>query len=134
MSTHRTLDGRWGDCEDTTCPLPFHFDLPLAEVGQIPEHIFEDLVASIDPPDDIRPYANMWTNEDGQAHRENGLPAVVYENGLRIWYHHGQKHRDRGLPAEEWPGGHKEWWEHGVYLRENDEPRQPGGPAPRRPT
>ena len=58
----------------------------------------------------------------GQPHRENGLPAVEYLSGTKMWYVNGRKHRDNGLPAIEYWNGEKEWWVNGHRHRDNDLP------------
>ncbi len=50
-----------------------------------------------------------------RRHRDDG-PAVLYENGTKVWYRHGELHRDDG-PAVEWFNGAKTWCQHGVYHR-----------------
>lgn len=56
--------------------------------------------------------------QNGQSHRDNDLPAIEWPNGYKEWYKYGDKHRDGDLPAIEWPNGHKEWWYHGKFLRQ----------------
>ena len=36
-----------------------------------------------------------WFDEEGKLHNENG-PAVIYTNGLKVYYWHGKKHRLNG--------------------------------------
>ena len=48
--------------------------------------------------------SEAWFSADGQAHREDDLPAQIfyYENGRvssEIWYLNGQAHREDDLPA-----------------------------------
>ena len=31
-----------------------------------------------------------WYNESGDYHRDNGLPAVEYDDGDKYWYIHGR--------------------------------------------
>ena len=51
----------------------------------------------------------FWTN-NGQFHREGGLPAVILNDGQKEWWLNGLVHREGGLPAVEKANGHKEWW------------------------
>lgn len=46
-----------------------------------------------------------WYNDQGQIHRENDLPAVIWyhEDGSvfkKCWYQNGQEHRENDLPGE----------------------------------
>ena len=41
----------------------------------------------------------VWLNEDGEIHRENDLPALIYVNGEKHWYKYGQCHRENDMPA-----------------------------------
>jgi len=40
-----------------------------------------------------------WYNKDGQFHRENDQPAIIYEDGSKFWYLNGKRHRDTDLPV-----------------------------------
>ena len=51
-----------------------------------------------------------WYNQQGQLHREGGLPAVEFADGAKQWWFKGQLHREGGLPAGEYATGGKEWW------------------------
>ena len=42
----------------------------------------------------------MFFNALGQVHCENG-PAIVYENGRRLWLQNGEPFREGGLPTDE---------------------------------
>jgi hypothetical protein len=54
--------------------------------------------------------------KDGERHRGQGLPAVEFENGLRMYFEHGLKHNDNG-PAVVYPDGEMEWWLQGVFQK-----------------
>jgi len=58
-----------------------------------------------------------WCNNAGQLHRENDLPAVIYENGSKFWYKNGNLHRENDLPAVIYLDGYKEWWVNGELIR-----------------
>lgn len=45
-------------------------------------------------------------------------PAVITEDGTKIWYQYGVKHRLKG-PAVEYSDGTKEWWVAGFRHRKN---------------
>ena len=34
-----------------------------------------------------------------RPHRGGDLPAIIFDDGVRLWYRHGMLHRDRDLPA-----------------------------------
>ena len=57
----------------------------------------------------------IWKNERGQFHRENG-PAIELKNGYRSWLIHGRWHRIDG-PAREFANGEKQWYYHGKYIK-----------------
>lgn len=60
----------------------------------------------------------------GQLHRENDMPAVVYAYGLRSeWWYLGQRHREDDMPAVVYAkGARSEWWYKGQRHRENNMP------------
>jgi len=53
-----------------------------------------------------------WRN--GFKHRDNDLPALIHSNGTQEWYQHGYRHRDKGLPAIIRSDGTREWYRNGV--------------------
>lgn len=57
-----------------------------------------------------------------KLHRDNDLPAIIYENGDKEWWICGVLHRDNDLPAVERSNGDKEWWIYGKLHRDNDLP------------
>jgi hypothetical protein len=64
----------------------------------------------------------IWRNDNGEAHRDSDLPAVVWPSGLQEWWRHGQQHRDDDLPAVVWPDGSRYWFQHGKQHRDGDLP------------
>ena len=58
-----------------------------------------------------------WRNKQGQRHRTDGLPAVIYASGRQEWWANGQRHRTDGLPAVIHPNGHRTWWVNGQLYR-----------------
>ena len=52
---------------------------------------------------------------DGKLHRDNDLPAIIWNNGDKEWWKNGIRHRDNNLPAVVCGGGHSEWWFDGKY-------------------
>ena len=55
-----------------------------------------------------------WVQND-LIHRDNDLPAIIYKGGAKEWYQRGNLHRLIG-PAYEDPGGHQEWWVNGEQI------------------
>jgi len=64
----------------------------------------------------------LWQNEYNQIHRDDDLPAAVYEDGTEYWYQYGELHRDNDMPAITRPNGEKQWYFHGELHREDDKP------------
>jgi len=58
-----------------------------------------------------------WFNKDGQLHRDNDSPAVIFEDGSKSWYKNGNLHRDNAQPARIWVGELKEWWVNGKFIK-----------------
>ena len=61
-----------------------------------------------------------WKN--GERHRDNDQPAVIWVNGTKEWYQHGKRHRDNDKPAIVRADGSKEWYQNGEHHRDNDQP------------
>lgn len=65
-----------------------------------------------------------WYNKEGQLHRENDLPAVVFANGTQHWFRNGKLHRDskdqkgKTLPAVI-AKGNKMWYSNGNLHRDD---------------
>jgi len=71
-----------------------------------------------EPAPIIDKYGNQrWVNKDGQLHRENDLPAVIFEDGSKSWFKNGKLHRDNDLPVIIYLNGYKEWWVNGKQIR-----------------
>ena len=58
--------------------------------------------------------------KNGQWHRSNDQPAVIFFGGTRQWYKNGQFHRDNDQPAITYPNGTKEWYKNGKRHRDNN--------------
>ena len=61
----------------------------------------------------------IWRDFDGQYHRDNDLPAMIYKNGNKYWFKHGKLHNLNG-PATEEIDGEKEYWIEGIKLTEEE--------------
>jgi len=51
--------------------------------------------------------------QNGELHRDNDLPAIIWEDGTQFWYQNGQRHRDNNLPAVISKCGNRIWYNHG---------------------
>jgi hypothetical protein len=58
---------------------------------------------------------SRWFHANGYLHRDDG-PAIIYEDGTKIWLQHNKRHLDDG-PAVEWGNGGKSWWQRGKCHR-----------------
>jgi len=58
-----------------------------------------------------------WYNKDGQFHRENDLPAIIFKSGKKQWCKNGKLHRENDMPAVIFEDGSKSWWINGEFLR-----------------
>ena len=65
-------------------------------------------------------------NSDGQLHRDGGLPAIEWSDGLKWYYVNGRLHRDGGLPAIEGPDGSKHYFVNGQRHRDGGLPAYEG--------
>ncbi len=66
---------------------------------------FDDPGMSLTPDGNCR----EWRDAKGQLHRDNDLPAVKWQDGIRCWYQHGKLHREAGAAYVE-PNGHTEFY------------------------
>ena len=62
-------------------------------------------------------YCEIWRNEKGQIHREDG-PAIIYFGGFKEWWVNGKRHREDG-PAVIYPNGTQYWYINGQLHRED---------------
>ena len=79
-------------------------------------HREEDQPAIIYPNDTKKWYQNE------KLHRDGDKPAIEYSNGSKEWYLHNERHRDGDKPAIEYSVGFKVWYQHGKRHREGDKP------------
>lgn len=61
----------------------------------------------------------FWMKK-GLLHRDNDMPAIIYQNGTRCWFWNGKQHRGNNLPAVEYLNGEKEWWVDGIRVYPSD--------------
>lgn len=122
-------------------------DGPAIKDGAYEEYYFEgDLHREDGPAQVFHDGSRTWAHY-GEFHREGGLPAKVFSNGIKeYWYNgklqlpngpgkvaydskgyeiwtdeEGRFHRENDLPAKVLSSTHKEWWIHGQLSRENDQ-------------
>lgn len=60
--------------------------------------------------------------KDGELHRDNDQPAIIFFDGTRCWYKNGQLHRDNDQPAAIYYTGSRYWYKNGNRHRDNDKP------------
>jgi len=71
-----------------------------------------------EPAPEIDEYGGKyWCNNAGKVHRDNDMPAVIYEDGSKEWYVNGLRHRDNDLPAVIFKNGYKAWYVNGELIR-----------------
>lgn len=67
-----------------------------------------------------------WRDLNGKYHRNDDLPAFIWNNHAICWYQHGKYHRDDDLPAMIVSHGKPQelrvWQQHGVVHRDNGLP------------
>jgi hypothetical protein len=56
--------------------------------------------------------SKCWHNAEGWLHRDDG-PAIIWPNGIQLWYQNGKVHRLTG-PAVITEDGSKMWFINGV--------------------
>jgi hypothetical protein len=62
-------------------------------------------------------HSHVSFKKNGQIHRDNDLPAVVWENGAKQWLQNSLLHRDNDLPAVVWENGAKYWYQNGKFIK-----------------
>lgn len=61
-------------------------------------------------------------HKDGKLHRDDDLPAVIYDSDYQLWYKEDRLHRDNDLPAVKNYDGTQMWYKEGKLHRDNDLP------------
>jgi hypothetical protein len=76
-----------------------------------------------DLPAEVLPALSSWYKR-GVLHRDGDQPALIFEDGLRLYYQNGVLHRDGDLPAREndIKGGITIWYRNGKRHRDGDKP------------
>ena len=64
----------------------------------------------------------VWRDANGDLHRDDDLPAVIYAGGGSSWHQHGKHHRDGDKPAIIQSCGTQYWYQHGKKHRDGDKP------------
>jgi hypothetical protein len=60
--------------------------------------------------------------KDGDLHRDDDLPAVIWDDGSQFWYKNGLRHRDGDRPAIIYSNDSKFWYKNGLRHRDGDLP------------
>jgi antitoxin component YwqK of YwqJK toxin-antitoxin module len=63
---------------------------------------------------------NQYWYKNGLKHRENDLPAIIYNDGTQIWYQNGKLHRENNMPAVIWPDGTQFYYKNGVFCKRSN--------------
>ena len=58
----------------------------------------------------------MFYNSNNLLHRENDLPAIIWNNNDKEWRSEGKRHRENG-PACEYANGTRKWYDKGKSAR-----------------
>lgn len=64
-------------------------------------------------------FMSSGAGENCKYHREDGLPAIEYNNGTKFWYVDGQLHRENGNPSCVYNTGETEYFFNGKLHRYN---------------
>lgn len=84
------------------------------------------LVGQQRPEKSIYKVVSTTRDENGRLHSIDDQPAIIYDNGDRMWFKHGVKHRDNDKPAEEL-SSYDAWWQNGEMHRDGDKPAVDSG-------
>jgi len=55
--------------------------------------------------------------KNGLSHRENDLPAIIYNTGTMAWFINGERHRGNNLPAVIYYNGTMSWYKDGKLIK-----------------
>jgi hypothetical protein len=64
----------------------------------------------------IHQSGSKYWHKNGECHRDDDKPAILYHDGSKFWYKNGRNHRDNGEPAIIWDNGDKYWYIEDVLL------------------
>ena len=67
----------------------------------------------------IGEYCVFYSDDNGEAHRNNG-PAIIYNNESKSYWKHGKFHRLNGLSIEGLYG-YKQWYYEGKFIDCNNQ-------------
>ncbi len=77
----------------------------------------ETFIILSEPTPVMDEFGNKRWHKNGQRHRENDLPAVIWADGAQFWYKNGEFHRDNGLPALIYANGKEEFYINGKQIK-----------------
>jgi hypothetical protein len=63
-------------------------------------------------------YMQTWYHQ-GELHRNNDKPAVIYANGDQEWYQHDNCHRDDDKPAVICINSSRCWFQNNIQYKHN---------------
>jgi len=64
------------------------------------------------------PLGTMYWFKNGLYHRDNDLPAIIYNTGTMYWFKNNKPHRDNNKPAIIWSNGDMDWYKNGEFIKE----------------
>ena len=62
---------------------------------------------------------DLFYYKNKKHHRDKDLPAVIWDDGTRIWYKNGNEHRDNSKPSTIYKNGKMYWFENGKFIKDN---------------
>ena len=65
----------------------------------------------------IDKYDNMSWYKNSKYHRDNDLPAIIWNDGTMAWCKNGDYHRDNDKPAIIYNDGRMSWYINGYFIR-----------------
>ena len=66
---------------------------------------------------EIRASGTKSWYQNGERHRDNDQPALIYADGSKCWYQNGKQHRDNDQPAVILADGSKYWYQNGELIK-----------------
>ncbi len=71
----------------------------------------------IENPPTIDKHGTKYWRKNGELHRGNDLPAIIYDSGAMVWCQNNKLHRDNGLPAIIYADGRLEYYNMGKRIK-----------------
>ncbi len=67
-----------------------------------------------EPAPRIDEFGTKYWYKNGELHRDNDKPAVIWADGSLTWYKNGKLHRDNDKPAIIYANGSEYWYTDGL--------------------